>query len=155
MSLDAVLSAPMLAHLAGPVKSLAWAVAASRRDGVIYRFTNHIEDATISGDAYSSQPGLTVSSITLSLGTAVDTLQMTVLTTDDMARADFLTGRWANCRIEFNQFNWKSTSDGFIPWPVYRISNTEPIPQPRSKHVFTSGGAARAANHAVATSSTE
>jgi len=122
------ISAGMITHLAGAVKSLAWSVRITRGDAQVFRYTSGSNDATISAALYTAQPGFTVSSITATLGFGVDTLELTVLTNDDMVRADFLAGRWNAARAEFNQYNWKTPADGFIPWPTYAISNVEPVP---------------------------
>jgi uncharacterized phage protein (TIGR02218 family) len=110
-----------------------WSVKFTRRDADIspetgiFRYVSGTRDATLSGAVYEAQPGFNVSSITCTLGFGIDTLEMVVLTTDDMTRAQFLAGRWDACRVEFNQYNWKTPADGFIPWPAYTVSNVEPI----------------------------
>ena len=93
----------------------------------IFRFCSGTRDAPISGQTYTAAPGFELSSITCTLGYGVDTLEMTVLTNDDMTRAEFLSGRWYACRVEFNQYNWASPSDGFIEWPVYTVSDVTPL----------------------------
>ena len=121
------LSAGMLTHVAGHAQSKAWAVSITRSDAQVFRYTSGSVNATISGNLYLAQPGFTVSNITCTLGFNVDTLEMTVLTTDDMTRADFLAGRWDAARVEFNQYNWAAVADGFIPWPFYFIADVTPI----------------------------
>jgi len=113
--------------VAGPARTLAWTVTFSRRDGEVFRYTGGTRDATVEGDLYLAQPGFQVSSLTCTLGFSVDTLELTVFTTDDLTKADFLAGRWTGCRVEFNQRDWADSTNGFIPWPVYRVSNVEPV----------------------------
>ena len=128
------ISAGHIANLAKPVKFLAWALTITRTDAVgspvvaSFRYTSGMLDATIGGYLYEAAPGFTVSSITATLGVqSVDTLELTVLTNDDMVAADFLSGRWDRALCEFNQYNWAVPTDGFIPWPKYRIANIKPI----------------------------
>jgi uncharacterized phage protein (TIGR02218 family) len=109
------------------MNTLEWSVKFTRRDGVVFRYTSGASDATLGGFVHSAQPGFKVSNITCTLGYGVDTLEMTVLTTDDMVRADFLTGRWDRCRVEFNQYDWTAPADGTIAWPVYAVANVQPI----------------------------
>lgn len=121
------LSAGMLTHVAAKAQSKAWAVTITRSDAQVFRYTSGSVNATISGNLYLAQPGFTVSNITCTLGVNVDTLEMMVLTTDDMTKAEFLAGRWDSARVEFNQYNWADVADGFIPWPFYFIADVTPI----------------------------
>ena len=121
------LSAGHIASAAARSLSLAWAIKITRTDGQVFRYTSGNTSATISGQTYIAAPGFTVSSITSTLGYGVDTLEMTVLTTDDMTRADFLAGRWYAARVEFNQYDWSTPASGFIPWPTYTISDVTPL----------------------------
>ena len=129
------LSAGMLTLMASGGRTLEWCVIFSRTDGEVFRYTGAARNATLADEAgspsvpvlYESQPGFTVSNITCTLGMSVDTLEMTVLTTTDLGRADFLAGRWDGCRVEFRQYDWTTPANGFVPWPVYRVSNVEPI----------------------------
>lgn len=121
------LSAGHLATLATRAHPLAWAVRITRGDAQVFRYTSGWSDATISSTLYTAQPGFTVSNITCTLGFGVDSLEMTVLTNDDMVRSDFLAGRWNAARVEFNQYNWAAVADGFIPWPTFTVSNVEPV----------------------------
>lgn len=121
------LSAGMAAMVATGGRTLEWTAKFTRTDAQVFRFTSGSRSATISAELYESAPGFSVSSITCTLGYGVDTLEMTVLTNDNMTRAEFLSGRWYACRVEFNQYNWASPSDGFIPWPVYTVSDVTPL----------------------------
>ena len=121
------LSAGMDAHLLTESSSLSWAIEITRADLEVFRFTSGTRNATIGGDLYLAAPGFSVSNLTCTLGFQVDTLEITVLTADSMTKSDFLSGRWDGARVEFNQYNWADTTDGFIPWPFYRVSDVTPI----------------------------
>ena len=121
------LVAGMQTMVAGNGRTLEWAVTFTRSDAQVFRFTSAAKDATISANLYASQPGFSVSSITSTLGYVVDTLEMTVLTNDDMTIADFLAGRWDGCEVTFDQYDWTTVANGFIPWPKYRVAEIQPI----------------------------
>lgn len=127
MSKTASLSAGMIASLATRQTRLAWCVTLTRRDAQVFRFVSGASDLVVSGDTYSAAPGFVVSSLTCTAGFEVDTARLTVLTTDDLVKADFLSGRWDGCRVDFNQADWKTPANGFIPWPFYRVSDVRPI----------------------------
>lgn len=122
------LEAAMTTMTQGRARTLAWSVQITRAtDGVVVRYVSGSRDITLDGDAYEAAPGFTVSSITATLGFNVDTLELTVLTSSDLEKADFYAGRWNNARVDFNQYNWANAAAGFIPWPSYRIANVKPI----------------------------
>lgn len=122
------LSTGMQATIDSGTLPLAWAVKITRpTDGSVIRFVNGTRDVTLEGEAYESEPNFDLSSITCTLGFDVDTLELTVQTANALSQADFLTGRWNGARVEFNQYNFLEPSDGFIPWPTYRVANTAPI----------------------------
>jgi uncharacterized phage protein (TIGR02218 family) len=121
------LLAGMTTMVQGRGRTLAWAVTITRRDGAVLRLCGGTRDKTIDGNVYQARPGFNLSNITCSLGaTVVDTLEMTVLPSSSFEKLDFLTGRWWGARFEFNQFDWKTPANGFIPWPTYRVSDVTP-----------------------------
>jgi uncharacterized phage protein (TIGR02218 family) len=120
------MSAALKAHLAGVVKALAWSIRITRADGVVFRYTGGARAATIGGDVYLAAPGFTLSSITCTLGFGVDSGNIEFLTTDDMTRAQFISGRWRGAVVEVNQYNQDDTTQGFRPWPKYRLGNATP-----------------------------
>lgn len=121
------LSADMQTVIASRVLTLDWAVKFTRTDGEVFRYCTSRRAKTLDGEVYEPAPGFDLSSITCSLGYEVDTLQLTVLTDTALEQADFLAGRWYGCRVEFNQYNWADPTDGFIPWPTYRVANVQRI----------------------------
>jgi len=117
----------MTAMLRGRVRTLGWAATLTRRDGEVFRYCSGTVDRVIGGQTFTAAPSFTLSTITCTAGVGqVDTLDLTVLPSADMERADLLAGRWDGCRVEFNQFDWKDLSHGLIPWPTYRVSDTKP-----------------------------
>jgi uncharacterized phage protein (TIGR02218 family) len=108
--------------------TLEWAATLTRKDADVFRFVSGTRSVELGGEDFTSAPGFNVSSITCTLGYSVDTLETTVLETDDLTRADFLAGRWNQSRVDFDQYNWKVPADGVIPWPSYEISRVNPLP---------------------------
>lgn len=121
------LSAGMLQHLATRTTTLAWMIKITREDGVVFRYVSGNEGIILNGETYQAAPGFSVSSLTSTLGFNVDTLELTVLANSDLEKADFLAGRWNNAQVDFNQYNWADPTDGFIPWPSYRVANVKPF----------------------------
>lgn len=121
------LEAGMVTMTRGRVRTLSWAATLTRRDGVVLRYCSGSIDREIGGETYTAAPSFTLSTITCTAGVGmVDTLDLTVLPSADMERADLLAGRWDGCRVEFSQFDWKNLDNGLIPWPTYRVSDTRP-----------------------------
>lgn len=121
------LSGGMQTRVAARDASLRWAVQFTRRDAQVFRFAAGRRSITIGGNLYDAAPGFAVSSLTCTAGFEVDSAKLTVLTNDDMVKADFLTGRWDGCRVDFNQYDWANAANGFIPWPFYRVADVQPI----------------------------
>jgi len=122
-----MLGSSMDEHIATGCTSLAWAVKFTRTDGQVFRFVSGTRNVTLDGEPYLAAPGFELTSITCTLGYDVDTLQLVVLTDTDLEHADFLAGRWHGCRVEFNQYNWADPTDGFIPWPTYRVADVRRV----------------------------
>lgn len=117
----------MTAMLRSRVRTLGWAATMTRRDGEVFRYCSGSIDRGIDGETFSASPSFTLSTLTCTAGVGqVDTLDLTVLPSSDMNRADLLAGRWDGCRVEFNQFDWKDLDHGLIPWPTFRVSDTRP-----------------------------
>ena len=121
------LSADMQTLVAGKARTLDWAVKLTRTDGQVFRYCTSRRAKTLDGEVYDTAPGFDLSSITCTLGYEVDTLKLTVLADTDLEHADFLAGRWYGCRVEFNQYNWADPSDGFIPWPTYKVADVRRV----------------------------
>lgn len=100
-------------HVALGTTTLAHALKITRADSQVFAFTSAGEDVTLSGILYRSAPGLDVSSIALTAGSAVDNLELTTL--DDASvftRADVLGGLWRNAVFSIVRYNHNSPSDG-------------------------------------------
>jgi uncharacterized phage protein (TIGR02218 family) len=120
-------SANMITALATRRTTLAWSIVFTRPDGVVLRYCGGTRDKTIASNLYSAQPGFTLSSITATAGASVvDTLELTVLPSNDVEKADFLAGRWNGTRCDIAEFDWATPANGTIPWPSYRVADIRP-----------------------------
>lgn len=119
------ISAGLQASLAARRTHLAWSVTFTRRDSQVLRFCSGTRSKTIGGNLFQANPGFTVSSLTCSRGTNIDTLELTVIASSAVEQLDFLTGRWFGARVEFNQFDWATPTDLFLPWPTYRVADVQ------------------------------
>lgn len=85
--------------------ALCWKV--ERRDGVALGFTAHDRDLIIDGLIYRAAPGMLPSSISLSDGFDVDTLDISGALTADAIRAeDMAAGRWDGARVRLFAADW-------------------------------------------------
>lgn len=105
--------AGLLSHYASYATTTAWGLKVTRTDAVVYGFTSHQRDVTISGTLYQAGPGLDVASLVSSAGFAVDNTELTILTDDVViTKVDVLAGRWDGAAWELFKFNWNDTSQG-------------------------------------------
>lgn len=87
------ISAAMLAHIQQEVTTLATCWRLTRRDGVIFRFTDHDRDLTISGDTYLAAVGYTRSAISSSADMTVDNVDLNGMFDDDSITVEDLRAR--------------------------------------------------------------
>ncbi|AGH51143.1 hypothetical protein G432_17125 [Sphingomonas sp. MM-1] len=87
--------------------TIAFCWRLDRRDGVALGFTTHDRDLEIGGLAYRSAPGMLPSSISLSDGFEVDTLDIAgALTSDAIRDEDLAAGRWDGARVRLFAVDW-------------------------------------------------
>lgn len=97
--------------------ALCWRL--DRRDGVSLGFTGHDRDLVIDGLTYRAAPGMTPSSISLSDGFDVDTLDVAgALTGDAITAADMAAGRWDGAAMRLFATDWNDP--GVVPVPLVR-----------------------------------
>jgi uncharacterized phage protein (TIGR02218 family) len=85
-------------------------VIVERTDGEVFRWVGHDKDLLIDGQAFTSQPGIQLSSLVSTEGFAVDNAEVTVLEDADITRADILAGVWNGAQMTIGQADWKATS---------------------------------------------
>jgi uncharacterized phage protein (TIGR02218 family) len=86
--------------------ALCWRL--DRLDGIAMGFTSHDRDLVIDGLRYRAAPGMLPSSISLSDGFDVDTLDIAgALTSDALTAADLAAGRWDGARLSLFAASWE------------------------------------------------
>ena len=105
-------SAALLAHLAGPVLTLATLVTITRRDGAVFGFTDHDQPLQYAGRSYL--PGTyTPSAIVSGSDISVDNMEITGLIDGAIiTRPDLLAGMWRGARVVVDQVNYRDLSQG-------------------------------------------
>ncbi|WP_380874218.1 hypothetical protein ACFB49_46510 [Sphingomonas sp. DBB INV C78] len=106
----------MVAWIAPGLTTIALCWRLDRRDGVALGFTAHDRDLMIDGLAYRAAPGMLPSSISLSDGFEVDTLDISGALTSDAIRGDDLAaGRWDGARVRLFAIDWTDPASEALP----------------------------------------
>jgi uncharacterized phage protein (TIGR02218 family) len=96
------------AFLEPELTAIAFCWRLERRDGVCLGFTTHDRDLFIGGLRYRAAPGMLPSSITLSDGFDLDTLDVTgALTSAAISERDLKAGRWDGTSLRVFMVDWE------------------------------------------------
>lgn len=107
------ISAGLRTHLDGNVTTLATCWQITRRDGTVFRYTDHDADLTVSGDTYSALGGYTRTAIANEASFAVPNLDVQgYLAAGQILRADVEAGLWNRAEVLIFAVNYESTADG-------------------------------------------
>jgi len=111
------ISAPLKAHIAGPVTRLATLWRIERRDGQSFGFTDHDVDIVFDDGngllTYEAETGYSRTAITMSMGLGVDNIDLKgFLTSDAISEEDLRAGRWDNAQVFISLVNYKDLSQG-------------------------------------------
>lgn len=99
--------APLLAHLAGNVLTLALCVKITRPDGSVLGLTTFDRDLTLGGVTYEVVDGVNTTSLRATQGTGIDNMEIEgLLSSSRISDADLLAGRYDNALFEFFVVNW-------------------------------------------------
>jgi uncharacterized phage protein (TIGR02218 family) len=104
-------AADLHAHLKTGVTHtcLCWSV--TRRDGVVYGFTDHDRALTFEGLTYHPEGGMTARALASSVGLSVNnTAALGVLSSETINEADILAGRYDGAQIVTWQVQWDDVS---------------------------------------------
>lgn len=111
----------LTAHLAGSTKTLATCAKVLRRDGAVFRFTDHDQDISVDiGDGegaqlYLKQTGYRRSAIAGSSDGSVSETELAGLLDDDnITEQDLRNGLWDHAACWVFLLNWASPSSGII-----------------------------------------
>ncbi|MDX1974479.1 MAG: DUF2163 domain-containing protein [Rickettsiales bacterium] len=109
------ISAPLAAHIASEVTTLATCWKLTRRDTTQMGFTDHDRDLVISGLTYLAASGFTASAIENSSALNVDNLDIEgMLSSGTITEADILAGKYDFAAIEIFQVNYNDLTQGQI-----------------------------------------
>lgn len=105
-----ILAAGLQAHLDSGTTTLCWCWRLTRRDGVIYGFTDHDQDLTFEGTTFEARAGFTATEIRDSVGLSVDNLEVeSALSSDHLDEAGLGGAKFDDARIEIFRVNWQTT----------------------------------------------
>lgn len=102
------ISSTFAAHLAGEVTTLAHLWRFVRRDGAVFRFTDHDAPLRIGPELFEAASGLEAGQIEKAVGLAVDTGAIQgVLRAEAITEADLAAGLWDGARCDVWRCNWQ------------------------------------------------
>ncbi|MFQ3623827.1 MAG: DUF2163 domain-containing protein, partial [Acetobacteraceae bacterium] len=109
-------SAALAAHLAaGNPLTLATCITISRRDGLVFRFTDHDRDLVVDGESYAAARAYTRAAVSATADMSVaETEIVTLLDNAAITAADIRSGLWDSARFTLRLVNWADTSQGAI-----------------------------------------
>lgn len=103
-------------HYQGPTTSIAYMLRVERSDTVVFAFTSHKEDQTVSGQLYSAGQGLAISNLVQTSGLGTDNMELKTVNDGTLfTDLDIRNGVWRNAEFLLSRYNWKSPSDGSEP----------------------------------------
>lgn len=105
------LSPEFQAHLDSGTTTLCNCWKLTRRDGVVFGFTDHDEDLTFDDITFEGVAGMNASAIESSAGLSVDNLDVAgALTSDSLTEDDLISGRFDDADVEIWRVNWSDVS---------------------------------------------
>lgn len=109
-------SAGLAAHLAsGQPLTLAACYEFTRRDGQVFRFTDHDRDLVVDGNTYVAARGPSRNAISAAADMSVpETEIVALLDNAAITEADIRAGRWDHARFRLLAVNWADTTQGSI-----------------------------------------
>ena len=103
------------AHLSEGVTTVARLWKVTRRDGVVYGFTDHDLDVQMDGLVYKADTGMTAHALSQTTGLSVDNTEaLGVLSTDAISEKDIRAGRYDGAEVEAWLVNWRDASQRFL-----------------------------------------
>lgn len=97
------------------VLTLATCFRVERRDGTIFRFTDHDQDLVVDGETYSASTGYTRTANTQNADMSVDDCSVEgVLSSDAITEHEMRTGVWDYAAVQIFAVDWTSLAAGRI-----------------------------------------
>lgn len=107
------ISTALAAHIAGEVTTLATCWKLTRRDSVVFGFTDHDADISFDSVNYKAASGFTPSAIQNTASLSVDNLDVEgMLTAGSITEADIMAGLYDFAEIEIFMVNYNDVSQG-------------------------------------------
>ena len=108
------LVAGLQSHLDSGATTLCWCWRLTRRDGVVYGFTDHDRDLAFDGTVFEAVAGFTATEIRDSVGLSVDNLEVeSALSSDRLDEAGLAGAKFDEARIEIFRVNWQQPGNAY------------------------------------------
>lgn len=105
-------AAELYAHLATGTTTACRAWAVTRRDGVVFGFTDHDRDFAFEGISFRADTGLTARALQQTTGLSVDNSEaIGALSDASVTEADILAGRFDGAQVRAWMVNWANVAD--------------------------------------------
>ncbi|MEO0730045.1 MAG: DUF2163 domain-containing protein [Pseudomonadota bacterium] len=105
----------MQTHLNTGATTLSWCWRITRRDGVMFGFTDHDRDLEFDGTTFEADTGMTAGELKSSLGLSVDNVEVDgAMTSDQLSDADLSAGLFDNASIEVFRVNWTDVNQRLL-----------------------------------------
>lgn len=103
------------AHLASGATTLATCWRIARRDGEVFRFTDHNCALTLNGETYSPTTGGEGAAMSASADLAVDNTEVVgLLASDALDAGALMSGRFDEAAVEIWRVNWADPSEALL-----------------------------------------
>lgn len=110
------LSTAFKLHLEQEVTSLCSCWKITRRDGLVFAFTDHDQDLQMEGDLYRASDGYDRTALKGSAGLDTDHMNLMGLLSDEaLSEKDLRAGLFDFAEIRFFLVNWQDLSQGILP----------------------------------------
>ena len=104
------LPSALQAHLDSGTTTLAWCWKITRRDGLVFGFTDHDLPLVFAITTFEPESGFAPSEIRAGQDFSVDAQDVEgALSSDRITETDILDGRWDNAEVEVWRVNWAAT----------------------------------------------
>lgn len=108
-------SSALAAHLPGPVTTLATCWVITRRDGRVFRFTDHDQDLTFEGETHAARFGYARSALTSDSQLAVDNLDIDGIFDDAaISESEMRAGLFDFAEVRIFLVNWADPAMGAL-----------------------------------------
>ncbi|MGE4043595.1 MAG: DUF2163 domain-containing protein [Acetobacteraceae bacterium] len=107
------LSAALKAHLAGEVTTVCTCWRITRRDGAVFRFTDHDVDLVVAGETYIAAVGYTRTAIAANADLSVDNMDVSGIFDDaSITETDLRSGLFDGAEVRVFLVNWANPAQG-------------------------------------------